>query len=387
MKLIFCITLIVSFIFLQTHAQGTWSQKASLHVGRHRAVAFSIGNFGYVGTGGNGIYLKDLWKFDPAEDSWEEVASMPTMGRIGAMSFAINGKGYVGGGVNERNGGDIEFWEYDPQLNNWSKKCNLPKYPYSNTTQVSFAIGDKGYLFSSGYIDDFWEYDPQTDTWTRKADFPGVGLMNQVGFSIGSKGYIGTGYPGGLSYTPEFWEYDPAFNKWTKKADFPGIRRNSAVGFGINNSGFIGLGSALGSVFQEDFWEYHPETNIWNKIENSGYFAADAVAMSIGNKGYVGTGLWGGIEFWEYSPDLSSANKIETCNGLAVYPNPVSEKLCFTIDYAGPINYSIYSAQGQLMISGITLNQTVSVSEIPQGLFFLKIQTAKQTSVNEFIKQ
>ena len=34
------------------------------------------------------------------------------------------------------------------------------------------------------------------NTWTQKADFGGTGRNGAVGFSIGSKGYIGTGYDG-----------------------------------------------------------------------------------------------------------------------------------------------------------------------------------------------
>ena len=40
---------------------------------------------------------------------------------------------------------------------------------------------------------DFWEYDPVANTWTQKADFGGAARDSAVGFSIGSKGYIGTG--------------------------------------------------------------------------------------------------------------------------------------------------------------------------------------------------
>ena len=56
------------------------------------------------------------------------------------------------------------------------------------------------------------------DTWTQKADFGGTGRRYAVGFSIGSKGYIGTGVASSL--TKDFWEYDQAANTWTQKADF-----------------------------------------------------------------------------------------------------------------------------------------------------------------------
>ena len=37
-----------------------------------------------------------------------------------------------------------------------------------------------------------------------------------IGFSIGSKGYMGTGYDGSSS-TKDFWEYDPSVNTWTER--------------------------------------------------------------------------------------------------------------------------------------------------------------------------
>ena len=43
---------------------------------------------------------------------------------------------------------------------------------------------------------DFWEYDPAANAWTQKADFGGTARYCAVGFSIGSKGYIGTGWDG-----------------------------------------------------------------------------------------------------------------------------------------------------------------------------------------------
>jgi N-acetylneuraminic acid mutarotase len=54
-------------------------------------------------------------------------------------------------------------------------------------------------------------------TWTKKADFGGGSRESGIGFSIGSKGYIGTGKNQGGNYTKDFWEYDPATNAWTQK--------------------------------------------------------------------------------------------------------------------------------------------------------------------------
>jgi hypothetical protein len=63
---------------------------------------------------------------------------------------------------------------------------------------VGFCIGTKGYVGlgrdSTGNLyKDFWEYNPDVNAWTRKADFGGTSRSGAVGFSIGMKGYVGTG--------------------------------------------------------------------------------------------------------------------------------------------------------------------------------------------------
>lgn len=88
------------------------------------------------------------------------------------------------------------------------------------------------------------------DTWTQVANFGGTARYGAVGFSIGSKGYIGTGYDTG--YKNDFWQYDPATDSWTQKADFGGSARYFAVGFSIDSKGYIGTGDD--GSYTKDFW-------------------------------------------------------------------------------------------------------------------------------------
>ncbi len=115
-----------------------------------------------------------------------------------------------------------------------------------------FSIGTKGYIGTSGnvytndFTTEFWEYDPATNSWTQKASLPITpSRYGAVGFSIGTKGYIGIGGKSGFNSDPyykDFWEWDQATNIWTQKADFPGNARVAAVGFSIGNKGYIGTG-------------------------------------------------------------------------------------------------------------------------------------------------
>ena len=349
---------------------GKWTQKANFGgTARLAAVGFNIGNKGYLGTGrsfdinGNDIYCNDFWEYDPATDSWVQKADVGGEVRAYAVGFGVGGKGYIGTGVDgnqqptkdfweynpdtnswikkanvgggERHsavgfgigskgyigtgytlmGTAKDFWEYDPSANNWTKKAeqliadNLKRY-YA----VGFSIGNKGYIGTgfdntNQHTNDFWEYDPSTNTWTKKADFGGVGRYDAVGFSIGSKGYIGTGMVDYWNYitTNDFWEYDPSNDTWTKKADFGGGERHVAVGFGIGSKGYMGTGASRTQGIMEDFWEYNPSTNSWTKKANfGGGYLGYALGFSMGGKGYVGTGTdisYGYTKaFWEYNP-------------------------------------------------------------------------------------
>src|SRR5205814_2286270 len=110
-------------------------------------------------------------------------------------------------------------------------------------------------------VKDFWEYDPAANFWRRRTDFGGTESQFPIGFSIGNKGYMGTGNTNvSPYYSKDFWEYDPATNTWTKKADLGGVGRYAAVGFNIGNKGYIGAGAIdYPNYNAKDFWEYTPE--------------------------------------------------------------------------------------------------------------------------------
>ena len=64
------------------------------------------------------------------------------------------------------------------------------------------------------------------NVWTQKSDVGGLTRRNAVGFSIGSKGYIGLGYSDTTaSMLKDFWEYSPLSDSWTQIADFGGTAR------------------------------------------------------------------------------------------------------------------------------------------------------------------
>jgi hypothetical protein len=297
-------------------APNSWTQKANVGVRtRWIAVGFSIGAKGYIGTGQDTVtnYSRDFWEYDTAINTWTQKANFGGTARVYAGGFSIGAFGYLGTGWDGNN--RYDFWKYNPSSNSW---VQIDDFGGGGRLEaVGFSIGNKGYFGTGwaqppggGVYNDFWEYDPSTNVWTQKANFGGTPRFGAVGFSIGSKGYLGTGSNGPLKR--DFWEYDPTSNTWTQKTDFGGTARKIAVGFSIGTKGYIGTGlDASGQ--EKDFWEYDPSSDTWTrKADLAGYARWGAVGFSIGNRGFIGTGSSNNVggssflnDFWEYTPGCS----------------------------------------------------------------------------------
>jgi len=296
--------------------QGPGTEKSGYPGGAiYGAAGFSIGSKVYLGFGFNEdgeLRGRGFWEYDPTTDEWTRKADFGGTDRGDAVGFSIGNKGYIGTGWNG-NSNSKDFWEYDQATDRWTKKADFGGSARSQA--VGFSIGNKGYIglgWDGGNYDqnDFWEYDPETDIWSKKADFVGIARTQAVGFSIGNKGYIGTGataWSDDFSKLKDFWEYDQLTNVWIKKADFEGSVRYGAVGFSIGNKGYIGTGSDQSTLFN-DFWEWDQSTNTWKrKADFDGTGRVRAVGFSIGNKGFVGTGF-GSVtlsDFWQYDPTIN----------------------------------------------------------------------------------
>ena len=78
------------------------------------------------------------------------------------------------------------------------------------------------------------------NTWTQKSNYGGSNRTFTAQFTIGDKGYVGTGNSGiPNDFRADFWEFDGATNAWTQKANFGGGAREGASGFSIGNKGYI----------------------------------------------------------------------------------------------------------------------------------------------------
>ena len=178
----------------------------------------------------------------------------------------------------------------------WFRKADYNQT--ARTAAVAFSIGTGGFVGtgydSATYKRNFSVYNQSTDTWTGVSSMGGAtgsGLSRDAAscFVLGTKAYV----VGGQSSTPynlDCWEYDAGADVWTQKANFAGTPRRSAVGFALGGNGFIACGQDA-SGFKNDLWMYNVAINTWtSKAVYPGTARRLPVAFTIGTKAYVGTG-------------------------------------------------------------------------------------------------
>jgi len=258
----------------------TWSQKAD-YPGAETvwSNSFSIGNKGYVGLGGFNTVANDFWEYDMAANTWASKATFPGAARGRAAGFVVNGKAYVCTGSStytSTSGNYADLWEYDPATNAWTSKASFPGV--GRQFAVGFSIGANGYVgtgttysSSNTYYQDFYKYNPASNTWTAITSYPN-GIYGSSSFSLGNKGYVGIGItqgPSGFLKTTALYAYDPLTNSWASKAPFPGAARNSAVGFNIGLRAYLGTGYGTNQSYESDVYEYMSDALITGPVAST----------------------------------------------------------------------------------------------------------------------
>ena len=226
------------------YTAGVWYRRSDFDgVARTDAAGFTIGNVGYLCTGYRGSTkdrLKDCWAYDIEANSWTQCTSMPDAApaRNAATGFAVGTKGYIATGYDATKKDYLnDCWQYDPATNSWKEMASIPDGTDGTNIYgkryyaLSFGIGQYGYLgtgYNDNYQKDFWKfdpsvgdkgewtamsywiYDPLTDLWDGEdlTDFEGSTRSKAVCFSTGKRGIIATG---GAStyYYDDTWELKP----------------------------------------------------------------------------------------------------------------------------------------------------------------------------------
>ena len=267
-------------------------------VARGQASSFTIGNKGYLCCGyrgSNKTYLKDLWEYNMDGDYWTQCADMPDAAtntwtqrddfgggvRLGALAFSIGGYGYVGTGFNDNYLKD--FYRFNPNAATGKQWEIVNGFGgYKRWYGTAFVIDDVAYVCcgqnNNTLVDDLWKFDG--DNWTQLRDIANtnsdedydddyaIARLGTVSFVIDGRGYIATGTRSGV--TSDYWVYDPDEDLWYGDSDDDytpmtnvhnvssgGSSRAYAVSFSTGKRGFV-LTGASGTSYFDDVYELLP---------------------------------------------------------------------------------------------------------------------------------
>jgi len=329
-KFLFTLSMLASAIVLsscsdvsddETELIGNWT-KSTPFKGRPRsgAISFTIDDVAYVGLGYDGDdYIGDFYQYNITSGFWEARQAFPGMLRERAVAFSINGKGYVGLGYNREEDKEElgDFWEYDPETNQWTQLNDFEGTARYNA--VSFAIGSKGYVGTGydgdSYNSDFWEYNPTTDEWTEIKSYPGEKIEEGTSFVIEDKAYVFGGRNNGL-YNNDFWEFDPEAGTWTTRTpdddesyydEFVlAVRRHNTVTFTIDMKAYVVGGIASSGAVDNAVYEFDATSFTWTqKTSFEGSARSLAIGFVLDSRAFVTTGQNSSSRFddmWEFKP-------------------------------------------------------------------------------------
>jgi N-acetylneuraminic acid mutarotase len=386
-----------------SEAQYIWTQRADIGVtGRECGTGFAAGQMGYVGIGRNletQTILQDFWRYDPSADTWTQVASFGGVARYAASCFVINDTAYVGLGCDDNTPYHFvkDFWKYNHGNNTWTQIADFGGN--ARYSAPAFAIGNNGYVGTgwdqvTPWYSDFWEYNSLTDTWTQKATYAGGARQSGVGFSIGNFGYMGTGWVSGSSN--DFYKYDPLTDNWSQIANLP-TQGTSMVSFVLNGEGYVGTGSITYPAvnFMNQFWRYTPSTDTWTAIANCGPTPRyNAVAFTIDSIAYCGAGGYMNfnnhdtVDFWRYAPQEVSVHEMTGDISIAVYPNPVTDKLNITSESNNPLQIIFYDMTGEKVLQhSFICSASINTSRFARGIYFYVLKDRNKIMPGKLIKQ
>ena len=204
---------------------GTWSTSTTGPATRYRAGGTTDGTYVYVYGGSNASaqYLNDLWRWNPATQTWTQLANMPT-GKSNIQGAYWNGKIYVPGGYI---GSHItENAIYDIATNMWTTGAPLPAA--QSGQQVAF--NNKIYNFGGnpGPQSTVTIYDIATNTWSTGAPMPITITYGRATVACQYAYYAG-GIANGVTTTNTLYRYDFAANTWATMAPLQTARTSEEL--------------------------------------------------------------------------------------------------------------------------------------------------------------
>lgn len=129
---------------------------------------------------------------------------------------------------------------------------------------------------------------------------------------------------------------------WQQKTSLGAGGRHRGLGISIGNKGYIGTGHYNGAgpnIVLDDWWEFDPSSNSWSQKANVPTPTYGSIGWGTATKGYVGAGFIGGGIYHVYDPATNSWSNTSSC------PISASDRTCFMVNGKGYVLSSTQMAE------------------------------------------
>ncbi|MDD9205579.1 kelch repeat-containing protein, partial [Georgenia sp. 10Sc9-8] len=310
----------------------TWTARAPMPNPRNHLVGAALDGKAYAIGGqhneneSSGLQ-SDVHRYDPATDTWTEVADLP-VARSHTAVVVRDGSILVLGGTNPGNKASSDVTAYHPEVDVWTA---LPSLPGARKTPVAALVGDRVYVSTGSHAVSTWEgrfarrwetgpampvalgevaggvvgttlylvgesnnatlaLDLSTGTWRQNLPVrPHVGHHHAAEVVDGRLYLIG-GLGGGSAGKVQI--YDPTTNSWTLGAGMPFAAGSSSTS--VIHGRIYAAGGIIGSSTTARSAVYDPASNSWTEIAPMPAGRNHAAAATDGTRMYVAGGRGAG---------------------------------------------------------------------------------------------
>jgi len=157
--------------------------------------------------------------YDPATNTWENKAHMPTERGV-MQANTVDGKIYITGGFTQNSQFSNNTEAYDPSSDSWTTLAPMPIFQ----AEFSSAVVDSKIFFISDKVQIF---DPKNNQWTAGNSPPNAVYQGAAGATTGILAPKRIYLIGGSSGLNQI--YNPNSDNWTTGVSIPTPRNNLAI--------------------------------------------------------------------------------------------------------------------------------------------------------------
>ena len=378
--------------------------------------------------------------YDPQTDSWELKANLPEpMGGGGICT--LDGKIYMTGGISGRSGSEKIYksvYMYDPSKDKWTSKADMND---PRTFHVSLAFNGKIYVFGGASVDfgtntqTVEVYDPIEDKWTKLSpECPPLSMAG--GCVVDSAIYLFGGitdYRGTNTGSKRITKYDPGKDEWKHYGFMPKTNLQHSVceiggniyiiggrrdKFKVQNSldefklsdlvcedlildTTINKGETISLDLSKHFSHLEGESISYTACTGTHLVVKDSIDGHMLMLTGMGAGTLevsvraesendeSGDSFVVKVNEVSAISSMEAESSLLqIFPNPAGNLLTVELQKGEACDFQIYSASGQQVLEGILTgsSQTIDLSSLERGMYFIKVRSPEIAVTRKFLK-